>query len=155
MRKQQMATPNTLIDDSASMENKKGRIEQLREIGRRLALIGGLCDDNGYQMRAFTTDLSGVRREGGSKPVQDNCKNHNDFDSLFGNIRFTYPIPMGAQTKAKIHTPLFLDKIKANTFDKPVSVWYITDGEPCPEGEDVMFNTCADTYKKLRASAAY
>jgi len=43
-----MATPNTLIDDSASIENKKGRIEQLREIGRRLALISGLYDDNGY-----------------------------------------------------------------------------------------------------------
>lgn len=86
--------------------------------------------------------------------MQDNCKNHNNFDSLFGNIQFTHPTPMGAQTKAKIHTPLIFDKIKANTFDRPVSVWYITDGEPCPKGGEDMFifNTCADTYKKFKTT---
>ncbi|KAJ7818906.1 hypothetical protein B0H14DRAFT_3473476 [Mycena olivaceomarginata] len=53
-------------------------------------------------------------------------------------------------TEENIHQSMIRDKIAEGELDKPVSVLYITDGDPYPEKEDSMFRTCTETYQQLR-----
>ncbi|KAJ3032979.1 hypothetical protein HK097_005013 [Rhizophlyctis rosea] len=112
------------VDDSSSMafEENGGRIDDLKFILQRVAELYTIFDEVGIAVR-FMNSHVGV----------SNLRIQSEVQSLFQEVRFSGPTPLGTSLYAKILQPLF-HGAHNNELSKPLLIIILTNSPP--NGED-------------------
>jgi hypothetical protein len=134
------------IDDSGSMsfEENGERIKDLQLILQRVAFAATLFDDDGIELRFMNDDevpmnmLSGIRSE-------------QQVEQLLRNKRYKGLTPFGTKLREKVIDPIFIQRLRSGTLQKPLLVIGITDGQPAGEAP----NTLMDVVRYAVDAAAY
>jgi len=106
-----------LVDDSGSM-NMDDRRDDLEIIASRIAYVASLFDDDGIDIRFLNN-----RKE-------HNVKSEEQASQIIKNIPFSGMTPLGESLEQYVLRPFVINKIQSRTFEKPLLVYVLTDGEP-------------------------
>ncbi|OAL37057.1 hypothetical protein AYO20_03534 [Fonsecaea nubica] len=117
-----------LCDDSTSMK-KENRIPALRNTLKRVAEIATLFEDTGISIRFlnYTRDS-----------WLDDLRQPDDIVQKVERVRWRGITQLGNKLHDKIIRPMIVEKVKRGTFDTPLIVVIITDGEPYGEHRETL-----------------
>ncbi|OQU98906.1 hypothetical protein CLAIMM_04617 [Cladophialophora immunda] len=117
-----------LCDDSGSMK-EENRIPALQATLKRVVEIATLFEDTGISIRFLN-----YRRDS----RLDDLRQPDDIVQKVACVQWRGITQLGIKLHDKIIQPMIIDKVKRGTFETPLIVVIITDGEPYGEGRETL-----------------
>ncbi|KIW86273.1 hypothetical protein Z517_01668 [Fonsecaea pedrosoi CBS 271.37] len=117
-----------LCDDSKSMR-RENRIPALQTTLKRVVEIATLFEDTGISIRFlnYTQDSR-----------LDDLRRPDDIVQKVASVRWRGITELGSKLHDKIIRPMIVEKVRRGTFDTPLIVVIITDGEPFGEDRETL-----------------